>query len=104
MNDNQRVPYMRLTSDPRPAAPRARRGMTIEQVREIWLVRSQAIETKIMAAYKKQWQGGAGREGLGIYGRYASRVASETARLAERLLASAGLPTDEATIRKLRRR
>mgnify|MGYP000736825960 CR=1 FL=1 len=58
-----------------------------------------------MAKYYEQKDGrSGGREGLGIYGQFQSRAAREKVKLAERLLKSAGLPNDEAAIRKIMRR
>lgn len=105
MLPNEPIPYMRLTTDPRPVPPKVKRGMSMEQVREIWRVRSEAKTKEIMDKYTKQKAGrSGGREGLGIYGQFQSRAAREKVRLAERLLKSAGLPTDEATVRKVIRR
>ncbi len=101
---DQPVPHMRLTTHAAPV-PRVKRGMTIDQVREIWRVRSEAKTHEIMRKYTEQKAGrSGGREGLGIYGQFQSRAAREKVRLAERLLKSAGLPTDDATIRRLMRR
>jgi hypothetical protein len=104
MSDNEPVSHMRLTSDARPLVRPVKHGMTIEQVREIWRERSEAKTEEIMTKYHAQKQTSGGREGLGIYGQFQARAAREKVRLAERLLKSAGLPTDEATIRKLMRR
>ena len=104
MNADQPVPYMRLTTDRVPAL-RVKRGMSLEQVREIWRVRSEAKTLEIMDKYMELKAGrSGGREGLGIYGQFQSRAAREKLRLAERLLKSAGLPTDDAMMRKLMRR
>ena len=101
MNLNQNTPYMRLTTDPCPI-PKVKRGMSIDQVREIWRLRSEAKTKEIMDKYAQQKAGrSGGGEGLGIYGQFRSRVAREKILFAERLLKSAGLSTDEATIRKL---
>jgi hypothetical protein len=79
--------------------------MSIDQVREIWRMRSDSKTKEIMDGYTKQKAGrSGGREGLGIYGQFQSRAAREKVRLAEQLLKSAGLPIDEATIRKVMRR
>ncbi len=95
---------MKLSTDRSPV-PRAKRGMSLEEVREIWRARSEAKTREIMAKYAKQKAGrSGGREGLGIYGQFQSRASDAKARLAEQLLKSAGLPTDAATIRKLMRR
>lgn len=104
MSDDEAIPYMRLTSDPRPGVPRVKRGMTIEQVREIWRVRADAKTKEIMDKYYTERPFSGGREGLGIYGQFQSRAAREKVRLAERLIKSAGLPSDDATIRKVMRR
>ncbi|MDB5321950.1 MAG: hypothetical protein JWN40_3581 [Phycisphaerales bacterium] len=104
MSDNEPVPYMRLTSDVRSLARRVKRGMTIEQVREIWRERSEAKTKEIMEKYYKQRPFSGGREGLGIYGQFQSRAATEKVRLAERLAKSVGLPLNDATIRKIMRR
>jgi hypothetical protein len=104
MKTDQPVPYMRFTSDTSSLAPRVKRGMTIEQVREIWIVRAEAKTKEIMGKYAKRKLSGGGREGLGIYGQFQSRTAREKVRLAEKLLKSAGLQTDDATIRKVMRR
>ena len=103
MNENQPVPYMRLTTERRSLAPRVKRGMTIEQVRNIWRVRSEAKTKEIMGKYKRHGSG-AGHEGLAVYGQYQSRAAREKWRLAEKLLQSAGLPVDDATMRKVMRK
>lgn len=101
MIPNEPVPYMRLATERSPA-PRATFGMSLEQVREIWRFRADAKTKEIMDKYVKQKAGrSCGREGLGIYGQFQSRAAREKVRLAERLLRSAGLPTDDAMIRKL---
>ena len=95
---------MRLTTDSPPVL-RVNRGMSIEQVREIWRIRSEAKTKEIMDKYAKQKAGrSGGREALGIYGQFQSRAAREKVRLAERLLKSAGLPIDDPTIQKLMRR
>lgn len=104
MDQPEQIPFPRLATE-QPAVPRVKRGMTLEQVREIWRVRSEARTKEIMASYERQKAGrSGGREGLGIYGIFQSRAAREKLKLAERLLKSAGLPTDDATIRKLMRR
>lgn len=60
---NQDAPYMKPTTEPAPI-PKVKRGMTLDQVREIWQVRSEAKTTEIMAKYTQQTagrSGGAGR-------------------------------------------
>lgn len=104
IDPNQPIPFMKLTTDRNPVS-RVTRGMSIDQVREIWRMRSEAKTKEIMTEYTKQKAGrSGGREGLGIYRQFQSRAAREKVRLAERLLKSAGLPTDDTTIRKLIRR
>ena len=104
MDFHQQVTYMRLTTERDPVL-RVKRGMSIYQVREIWRIRSEAKTKEIMDKYTKQKAGrSGGREGLGIYGQFQSRAAREKVRLAERLLKSADLPTDDATVRKVMRR
>lgn len=104
IESNQPVPYMKLTTD-RVSTARVKHGMTFDQVREIWRQRSEAKTKEIMAKYSQQKTGrSGGREGLGIYGQFQARAARAKVQLAERLLKSAGLPVDDATIRKLMRR
>lgn len=105
MSAEGETPYPRLTLDQGPIAVKVRKGMTLEEVREIWRVQSEARTKEIMDKYYQQKAGrSGGREGLGIYSRFQSRAALEKERLAERLLKSAGLPTDEGTIRRVMRR
>jgi hypothetical protein len=104
MSEYQPVPYMRLTSDSSSLAPRVKRGMTMDQVREIWRIRSEAKTKQTMAKYEKQRIGaptGYGREKFGTYGQYQSRVAREKVRLAAKLLESAGLEVNDGTISKV---
>ena len=85
---------------------RVRRGMTIEEVREIWLPRSETKTKQIMGAYdarRRNDGGGYGHEGLGVYGTYKERVAREKVRLAVYLLQKAGLEVSYQTIRKVTR-
>jgi hypothetical protein len=56
--------------------------MSIDEVRDIWRIRSDAKTKEVMAKYEKQKAGrSGGREGLGIYGQFQSRVAREKIRL-----------------------
>jgi hypothetical protein len=104
MDCDQPIHYMRLATDRVPLL-RVKRGMSIDQVREIWRTRSEAKTKAIMDKYTEQKAGrSGGREGLGIYGQFQSRAAREKLRLAEQLLKSAGLPTDAATVHKVMRR
>lgn len=107
MSGTEPIPYMRLTSDVRPPAPRVRRGMTIDQVREIWLIRSETKTKALMAKYEKQRReapSGYGREKFAIYGLYRQRAADAKRRLAVDLLEKAGLEVTPATIRKVTER
>lgn len=80
---------------------RVAKGMTLEQVREIWQVRSAAKTKAIIDSYYAQRRGSGGREGLGIYGIHQERAAREKVRLAVRLLTSAGLDVSYSIIRKV---
>lgn len=73
---------------------RVRRGMTIDQVRQIWLPRAESKVKTILDSYyarREKSGGGYGHEGLGVYGIYQERAAREKVRLAARLLEKAGL-------------
>ncbi len=83
---------------------RVRRGMTIDEVREIWLPRAETKARAIMDSFYAQRDragGSYGHEGLGVYGDYKERAAREKVRLAVRLLEKAGLEVSYATIRKV---
>ena len=83
---------------------RVRRGMTIEEVRQIWLPRAQAVETEIMDKYRTRRDaagGGYGHEGLGVHGISKERAAREKVRMAVRLLEGAGLEVSHKTVRKV---
>lgn len=82
---------------------RVTKGMTVEEVRAIWLERSEAKTKAILDSYHRQHATSAGREGLGIYGRFQKRVAREKVRLAVRLLEQAGHEVTESSIRKVTR-
>jgi len=76
----------------------------MEEVREVWIIRAESITRDVMGKYAKlREHGSGGREGLGIYGQYQSRVKRIKEDLAARLLKSAGLPTDAVTIKRLMR-
>jgi len=78
--------------------------MTIEEVRQIWLPRAQAVEKKIMDTYRTRRDaagGGYGHEGLGVHGIYKERAAREKVRMAVRLLEGAGLEVSHQTVRKV---
>lgn len=82
---------------------RIRKGMAINEVREIWLERSETKSKAILDSYRRQHTSSAGREGLGIYGRFQQRVAREKVRLAAHLLERAGHDVTESSIRKVTR-
>lgn len=76
--------------------------MSIDQVRPIWRARAESKENEIWEKYREQKAGrSGGREGLGIWSKFQTRVSDAKERLAAQLLKSAGLPVDEKTIRKL---
>jgi hypothetical protein len=80
--------------------------MTIDEVRQIWLLRAEAKTKAIMDSYYARREasgGGYGHEGLGVYGIYQERAAREKVRLAAKLLEKAGLEVSDATIRKVTR-
>lgn len=83
---------------------RVKRGMTIAEVRHIWLARSEAKTKTIMGRYygrRQESPGGFGHEGLGVHGDYQQRVACEKVRLAVTILEKAGIQVTCATIRKV---
>jgi DNA invertase Pin-like site-specific DNA recombinase len=82
---------------------RVKLGMTINEVREIWLSRTEVKSQTILDSYAaaRQKSGSGGREGLGIYGIYQERIAREKVRLAVKLLEKAGLEISERTINKV---
>ncbi len=83
---------------------RARPGMTIEEVREIWLLRVEAKLKAIMDRYyasRAEHGGGYGHEGLGVYGIYQERGAREKVRLAAKLLEQAHLEVTFRSIHKV---
>lgn len=83
---------------------RAKPGMTIDEVRQVWIPSAEAKTNAIMESYRarrEQSGGGYGHEGLGVYGMYQERAAREKVRLAATLLAQAGLEVTYETIRKV---
>lgn len=83
---------------------RVHHGMTIDEVREVWLPRAEAKSQAILDKFYARRQnsgGGFGHEGLGVFGMYQERVAREKVRLAARLLAQAGLDVSYGTIHKV---
>ena len=103
MDESNTVPFMQIASASRPAQPRVRRGMSTDEIREVWRARAEAKSKEIMDKFYAQRRGGDSRESFGIFGRFKSRAAAAKIRLAEQLVKSAGLPLDEATIRKIMR-
>lgn len=82
---------------------RVKRGMLLEEVREIWRLRA---DTKTKAIMEKYYSlpgrgAGAGSEGLGVYSIYKERAARDKVRLAACLLEKAGLPVSYSSIRKV---
>ena len=83
---------------------RVRRGMTIGQVRQIYLPRADAKVKTIFDSYyarREKSGGGYGHEGLGVYGMYQERAAYAKVRLAAELLEKAGLEVSCGAIRKV---
>ena len=83
---------------------RVKKGMSINEIRQIWRPRAQAKAEAIMNSYHAQHErsgGGFGHEGLGVYGIYQVRVAREKVRLAAKLLGQAGLEVSCGAIRKV---
>ncbi|MFH1109565.1 MAG: hypothetical protein V1790_10270 [Planctomycetota bacterium] len=83
---------------------RVRHGLTIDEVRQIWLSRSEGKTRTILNSYHARREssgGGYGHEGLGIYGMYQERAAREKVRLAAKLLEKAGLEVSYKTIRSV---
>lgn len=80
---------------------RARKGMSAEEVREVWLPLAEAKSKAIIDSYYAQRPHSGGREGLGIYGKFQERAAREKVRLAVRLLKQAGLEVTFTMIRKV---
>lgn len=82
---------------------RVKRGMSLDEVREIWRLRSDAKTKATMDKYYRlPGRGaGAGSEGLGVYCIYKERAARDKVRLAVYLLEKAGIPVSYSTIRKI---
>lgn len=83
---------------------RARRGLTVEEVRQLWLPRAEAKTKAIMDSYyasRDSSGGGYGHEGLGVYGTYQERAAREKVRLAAKLLRQANIEVTYSTIHKV---
>lgn len=80
---------------------RVRKGMSVEEVREVWLPLAEAKAKAIIDSYYAQRPYSGGREGLGIYGKFQERAAREKVRLAVRLLQQAGLEVTVTMISKV---
>ncbi len=80
---------------------RVKKGITLEEVRQIWLPRAEAKTKAIIDSYYVQRPHSGGREGLGIYGRFQERAAREKVRLAVKLLQQAGLDVTVTMISKV---
>ena len=80
---------------------RARKGMSVDEVRDIWLPLAEAKTKAIIDSYYAQRPHSGGREGLGIYGKFQERAAREKVRLAVRLLKQAGLAVTVTMINKV---
>ena len=82
---------------------KARKGMSVEEVREVWLPLAEAKVRAIIDSYYAQRAYSGRREGLGIYGKFQERAAREKVRLAVRLLQQAGLEATVTMISKVTR-
>ncbi len=82
---------------------RVKPGMSIEEIRQVWLARSDVKSEEIMSKYRERRDrdGGYGHEGLGVYGDYQERVAREKVRLAVKLLRQAEIEVTYGTIHKV---
>ena len=70
---------------------KVKKGMSIEEVRQVWLPLAQAKSQEFMDKYYARSEHSGGREGLGVYGLSKERAAREKVRLAVKLLKQAGL-------------
>ena len=70
---------------------RVKKGMSVEELRQVWLPLAEAKTKAIIGKYYAQRPYSGGREGLGIYGKFQERAAREKVRLAVRLLQQTGL-------------
>lgn len=80
---------------------RVKKGMSIDEVRQVWLPLAEAKTKEIIGKYYAQRPYSGGREGLGIYGKFQERAAREKVRLAVRLLQQAGVEVTYMTISKV---
>jgi hypothetical protein len=82
---------------------RAKKGMTVDQVRELWAVRAKEKEDTIWAkynAYRSSYPS-FGRSGLSVYEGYKARVTKARVVTAVSLLNGAGLEVSCTMIRKV---
>lgn len=80
---------------------RVRKGMSIDEVRQVWLPLAETKTKEIISKYYAQRPYSGGREGLAIYGKFKERAAREKVRLAVRLLQQAGVEVTYTTISKV---
>jgi DNA invertase Pin-like site-specific DNA recombinase len=80
---------------------RVKKGMSIDEVRQVWLPLAEAKTKEIIGKYYAQRPYSGGREGLGVYGKFQERAAREKVRLAVRLLQQAGVEVTYTTISKV---
>jgi len=78
---------------------------SIDEVRQEWLPRAEALKEAIIGKYytDQAGHGSAGREGLGIYGIYQERLARKKIQLAVKLLKRAGFEVTTGNIQKVTR-
>jgi hypothetical protein len=79
---------------------RAKKGMTLDQVRELWAINAKAKEDAIMAKYHamKQNYPSFGRAGLSVWEGYRDRVTEAKVQMGVSLLQQAGFPVTCAMI------
>ncbi len=80
---------------------RVKKGMSVEEVRQVWQPLAEAKTKEIISKYYAQRPYSGGREGLGIYGKFQERAAHEKVRVAVRLLQQAGVDVTYTTISKV---
>ena len=77
------------------------KGMSIEELRQVWLPLAETKTKAIIDSYYAQRPYSGDREGLGIYGKFQERAAREKVRLAVRLLKQACLEVTMSAINKV---
>lgn len=60
--------------------------MTIDEIKQEWLRQSEKMSEDVMRSYHNHRIGSGGREGLGIYGIYQTRIAKKKVQIAVKLL------------------